>query len=78
MRENMIKKENIKNVLEYILLVLLFFIGLKKGGYYKQDELILVYFIQIILGIYFSLCFRNFKNLIYFIQWYKRSRFCGD
>ena len=59
----MIKKENIKNVLEYILLVLLFFIGLKKGGYYKQDELILVYFIQIILGIYFSLCFRNFKNI---------------
>ena len=59
----MIKKENIKNVLEYILLVFLFFIGLKKGGYYKQDELILVYFIQIILGIYFSLCFRNFKNI---------------
>lgn len=59
----MIKKENIKTILEYVLLVFLFFIGIKKGGYYKQDELILVYLVQVISGIFFILNIKSIKSI---------------
>ena len=58
----MLKKINIKDIFEYILLFLLFFIGLIKGGYYKHDELFLVYLIQLVSGIYLVV---NFKKKIY-------------
>ncbi len=59
----MIKKENIKSILEYVLIVFLFFIGIKKGGYYKQDELILVYFVQLISGVYFILNLKSIRTI---------------
>ena len=58
----MLKKINIKDIFEYILLFLLFFIGLIKGGYYKHYELFLVYLIQLVSGIYLVV---NFKKKIY-------------
>ena len=58
----MLKRINIKDIFEYILLFLLFFIGLIKGGYYKHDELFLVYLIQLVSGIYLVV---NFKKKIY-------------
>ena len=59
----MLKRINIKDIFVYILLFLLFFIGLIKGGYYKHDELFLVYLIQLVSGIYLVVNLKNKKKV---------------
>ena len=39
--DNVYKK--IKSIVEYAIIFVIFFIGLRKGGYYKEDSLIGVY-----------------------------------
>ena len=48
-----ISKEKINKILEYILIIALIFIGIKKGGYYKTDSLIGIYIIQLIALVFF-------------------------
>lgn len=48
-----ISYKKIKNILEYILIFIMFFIGIRKGGYYKEDSLIGVYIIQLIALVYY-------------------------
>ena len=55
-------KKKINSILEYALVVILFLIGIKKGGYYKQDALIGVCVIQIISAIFFLLNIRDIKK----------------
>ena len=43
-----INKEKIKSIIEYVLIFLIFFVGIRKGGYYKEDSLIFVYIIQLV------------------------------
>ena len=43
-----LNKEKIKNILEYVIIFLIFFVGIRKGGYYKEDSLVLVYIIQLV------------------------------
>lgn len=55
-------KKKINSILEYALVIILFLIGIKKGGYYKQDALIGVCVIQIISAIFFLLNIRDIKK----------------
>lgn len=55
-------KKKINNILEYALVFILFLIGIKKGGYYKQDALIGICVIQIISAIFFLLNIRDIKK----------------
>ena len=48
-----INHKKIKNILEYILIFIMFFIGIRKGGYYKEDSLIGIYIIQLISILYY-------------------------
>lgn len=48
-----INYKKIKNILEYILIFIMFFIGIRKGGYYKEDSLIGVYIIQLLSVLYY-------------------------
>lgn len=43
-----INKEKIKSIIEYVVIFLIFFVGIRKGGYYKEDSLIFVYIIQLV------------------------------
>ncbi len=53
-------KKKIGELLEFVIIVILFFIGIKKGGYYKQDSLIGVCLIQLIFTIIY---FINIKDI---------------
>lgn len=55
-------KKKINSILEYVLVVILFLIGIKKGGYYKQDALIGICVIQIISAIFFLFNIRDIKK----------------
>lgn len=48
-----INKNKVNSIIEYILLALLFIIGMNKGGYYKADSIIGVLLIEFITSIYF-------------------------
>ena len=56
---NVYKK--IKSILEYAIIFIIFFIGLRKGGYYKEDSLIGVYAIFLFSIIYFIVNWKNIK-----------------
>ena len=43
-----LNREKVKSILEYFLIFIIFFVGLRKGGYYKEDSLVLVYIIQLV------------------------------
>lgn len=58
----LIEKKNIKKVLEYILIFILFFIGIRKGGYYKQDSILGVCLIQIVGAIFFLINIKDIKK----------------
>ena len=45
--------KKIKNILEYVLIVVIFFIGIRKGGYYKEDSLVGIYLIELITILYY-------------------------
>ena len=55
-------KKKINNFLEYIIIFSLFIIGIKKGGYYKQDSLLGIYIIQIVSAIFYMLNIKNIKK----------------
>lgn len=57
----MIENKKIKNVFEYMILFLVFFLGLKKGGYYKADSVVIVFFMDILLGMYFVIFRKSIK-----------------
>lgn len=45
--------KRVKDILEYALIFIILFIGIRKGGYYKNDALIGIYLIQLVSIIYF-------------------------
>lgn len=53
--------KKIKNILEYVLIAIIFFIGIRKGGYYKEDSLIGVYIIELISILYFIFSNKKLK-----------------
>ena len=57
--DNVYKK--IKSIVEYAIIFIIFFIGLRKGGYYKEDSLIGVYAIFLFSIIYFIVNWKNIK-----------------
>ena len=59
-----INKEKIKSIIEYVLIFLIFFVGIRKGGYYKEDSLIFVYIIQLVALLH---CFFNDKIKINYV-----------
>ncbi|MEG2646174.1 MAG: hypothetical protein RSA08_04000, partial [Clostridia bacterium] len=58
-----IKKDKIQNVIDIIIMVLLAFIGIKKGGFYKTDSLIFELLITILSAVY--MCFKNIQKSKY-------------
>ncbi len=57
-----IEKKNVNNFLEYILIFLIGILGLKKGGYYKQDSIILISLVMLCSLVYFILNIRDIKR----------------
>ncbi len=55
-------KKKINSFLEYIIIFSLFIIGIKKGGYYKQDSLLGIYIIQVVSAIFYILNIKNIKK----------------
>lgn len=55
-------KKKINNILDYILIFILFLLALNKGGYYKQDSIIFVYIIQIISAFFYMLNVKDAKK----------------
>ena len=53
--------KRVKNMLEYFFIFIIFFIGIRKGGYYKEDSLVGVYLIFLLFIIYFVLNYREIK-----------------
>lgn len=53
--------KRVKNMLEYFFIFIIFFIGIRKGGYYKEDSLVGVYLIFLLFIIYFVLNYRKIK-----------------
>jgi hypothetical protein len=56
-----IYSKKIRNILEYVLIFVVFFMGIRKGGYYKEDSLVLVYVVQLIAILYYIFSFRKIK-----------------
>lgn len=63
----LIDKKKIDKVIEIVLLVIMFFIGIRKGGYYKSDSLPLILLIVFLGAIYLILNIKNIKknNIIF-------------
>lgn len=57
-----IDKKKINKVIEIILLVIIFFIGIRKGGYYKSDSLPLILLTVFLGTIYLVLNIKNIKK----------------
>lgn len=63
-----INKKKINRIIETILLIIIFIIGIRKGGYYKSDSLPLVFLIVFLGIIYLLLNIRDIKkNSIIFL-----------
>jgi len=63
-----INKKKINRIIETILLIIIFIIGIRKGGYYKSDSLPLVFLIVFFGIIYLLLNIRDIKkNSIIFL-----------
>ncbi len=58
----MIKKEKFISILEYVALIFIFLLSIKKGGYYKQDSVVCIFFLQIVIGIIMLISLRDRKK----------------
>lgn len=63
-----INKSKINKIIEIIILIIMFFIGIRKGGYYKADSLPLIFLVVFFGLIYLLLNIRDIKkNSIVFL-----------